>query len=578
MTWGYPEEDRPQGGGEARHPGTPGARQGGTPTKTKRMGEIKHVFEYHDEDGTLLFQVVKDDKKDFYPRRPNKVRDPQEPAWTYGLGDVKRVLYRLPEVKSAVLFKQRVFVVEGEKDADTLASLGFTATTNPGGVGMGWTPLHLEEIKGATDVVILPDNDDPGRKHAEKVKSLLTDHVGRVRIITLPDLPPKGDVTDWILSGRTKDELVKIVDAGPLDRGWSRSTESLNGTVTKVDWIVENIFARPSLAMVSGDADSFKSWALTQLCMCAPCGWMWFSKFKVNGTRSMLVSSDEDKAETMRKVAWLTRGAAATEKDHAKMGEGFILWTDDMPFDDEPTFQALIEDVRDFKPDIIVIDHLRVTFDGDENSSEFARKIKMRGRAIHRAHPCAVIWVHHVRKLQKEQEMNKARQRVRGTGGLVQSFDHHLAFQREEDRDVATVTVDRQKKGKRMAPFSVSARFQDHEDMAHVQFEGDAESSAGNQDTPGTVLEFLRGHPWACTIQEVQEGCPGLARSTLKRALLRLELDRLTLVEGNSRKTTHRARETTNWSPEGPTCPPAHIRPKHVGPDVSQPNFLKDND
>jgi putative DNA primase/helicase len=110
---------------------------------------------------------------------------------------VRRVLYRLPEVIKA----QAVVVVEGEKDADRLKELGFTATTTPEGAGK-WPGLEQDWRIGdplhGKEVFVLPDNDEPGHKHASQVASSLYGKAKVVKVIHLSVLPDKGDVSDFI--------------------------------------------------------------------------------------------------------------------------------------------------------------------------------------------------------------------------------------------------------------------------------------------------------------------------------------------------------------------------------------------
>jgi putative DNA primase/helicase len=107
-----------------------------------------------------------------------------------------------------------VFLVEGEKDADNLAALGLTATCNPGGAGK-WRPEYTEQMRGL-DVVIVPDNDEPGELHAWKVARELRGVAKSVCVLSLPGLPPKGDVSDYLRSGGTAEELVKLAEAAPI--------------------------------------------------------------------------------------------------------------------------------------------------------------------------------------------------------------------------------------------------------------------------------------------------------------------------------------------------------------------------
>jgi len=75
-----------------------------------------------------------------------------------------------------------------------LARLGFTATTNPMGAGK-WRKHFGDWLKGA-DCVILPDNDKPDKNHAQQVTRNLQGKAASVKMVELPGLPEKGDVSD----------------------------------------------------------------------------------------------------------------------------------------------------------------------------------------------------------------------------------------------------------------------------------------------------------------------------------------------------------------------------------------------
>ena len=171
---------------------------------------IKATYDYTDEAGNLLFQVVRyepgsnGEKKDFRQRRPDGKGD-----WIWGVKGVRLVLYNLPAVRKA----QEVYVVEGEKDAGSLNNLGLTATCNAMGAGK-WIPEYSETLT-SKDVIILPDNDGPGKAHALKVAHELQGKAGSVKIIELPGLPEKGDVSDWLKAGHNKDELLQMVQEAP---------------------------------------------------------------------------------------------------------------------------------------------------------------------------------------------------------------------------------------------------------------------------------------------------------------------------------------------------------------------------
>lgn len=166
------------------------------------------VYDYRDADNVLRYQVVRFPPKEFRQRRPDGVG-----GWIWRTGkDVKRVPYRLPELRG----HQTVFIVEGEKDADNLWALGFAATTNAGGAGK-WGATETKAIKeaGVTRVVILPDNDKPGQKHALDIGTQCRKRDIAVTIINLPNLPPNGDVSDWLDAGHGRDDIETLLTTTP---------------------------------------------------------------------------------------------------------------------------------------------------------------------------------------------------------------------------------------------------------------------------------------------------------------------------------------------------------------------------
>jgi hypothetical protein len=197
-------------------------------------GRIIARYDYRDERGELLYQVRRHDPKGF------SVRSATNKTVRWG-ERYRRVLYRLPELLGAQP-STTVFVVEGEKDVDRLWASGLVAVCNAFGGGKGkWTRGHSRHLRGR-HVVILPDNDPTGAEHGRVVAKALHRVAASVRLIELPGLPYKGDVSDWLTAGHTTAELTELVEAKALwrpDRGgdplpepdwresWERDYESL---------------------------------------------------------------------------------------------------------------------------------------------------------------------------------------------------------------------------------------------------------------------------------------------------------------------------------------------------------------
>lgn len=193
---------------------------------TSRPGPKPHgpgaEYAYRDETGAMLFRVVRGSGEEGVPRFYQQSADGSG-GWKKGQGamkGVRRVLYRLPQLLAADP-SDPVFVCEGEKDADNLAQFGVVTTTNPGGAGK-WGDCEKkgdsrfsEPLRGRS-IVILPDNDDVGRKHAKDVATRLGAVAASIRVVKLPGLPVKGDVSDWIRSGGTSEDLLAHVAEGDI--------------------------------------------------------------------------------------------------------------------------------------------------------------------------------------------------------------------------------------------------------------------------------------------------------------------------------------------------------------------------
>ena len=176
------------------------------PESDQPKKRIVATYDYTDEAGCLLYQVVRYDPKDFRQRRRGRNGE-----WDYSVQGIRRVLYRLPDIVNA-LMETPVWIVEGEKDVETLRKLGLLATTNAGGAGK-WRG-EFNEVLRDRPVLLLPDNDDAGHKHAQKVATALHGIAASVRVIELPGLPDKGDVSDWIAQpGNDKETLLKLAEA-----------------------------------------------------------------------------------------------------------------------------------------------------------------------------------------------------------------------------------------------------------------------------------------------------------------------------------------------------------------------------
>ncbi|TWH71289.1 hypothetical protein LX59_01572 [Azomonas agilis] len=170
--------------------------------------QIVTVYPYTDENGTTLYEVVRLEPKGFRQRKPDG-----KGGYEWSVKGVRQVPFHLPQLLAACS-DDYLYIVEGEKDVLRLESLGLVATTNAGGAGK-W-PKELTPHFRGRKVIILPDNDESGRNHADRVRGALAGVAAEVSVLNLPNLPLKGDVSDWLDAGGTLEQLRELAEQAPV--------------------------------------------------------------------------------------------------------------------------------------------------------------------------------------------------------------------------------------------------------------------------------------------------------------------------------------------------------------------------
>jgi putative DNA primase/helicase len=262
----------------------------------KNGREIIRTHDYTDENGKLAYQVVRFPPKEFRQRRPD-----DDGGWTWldlELKGVKPVLYRLPEVLEGIKGGKQIFIVEGEKDADTMVSHGYVATCNSGGAGK-WTEAHSKWLKGA-DVIVIPDNDEPGRKHAKMVKMSLAGIATTVKFVTIDSAK---DVSDWFASGHTTDQFDALLAAPSAELNESKArdvvVQRLSDIAAKpITW---GRIARGKPSVIAGHPGLGKSQIAASLAAIATTGGLWPVDRSTSPIGSVVVlSAEDDAADTIR--------------------------------------------------------------------------------------------------------------------------------------------------------------------------------------------------------------------------------------------------------------------------------------
>ena len=185
--------------------------------------QVVAEYPYVDEHGELLYTVKRFEpghggkRKSFLPYLPGATRA--------GLGAVRRVPYRLPQLLRAIDAGETVYIAEGEKSVDALSERGVTATTNPNGAGK-WRPEFDPYFAGAK-VVVVADRDDEGVSHARNVAGQLSSIAASVEIVQAAVTGAKADIVEHLNAGHGLGDLV------PLDvKAHAESPDAASGR----DW------------------------------------------------------------------------------------------------------------------------------------------------------------------------------------------------------------------------------------------------------------------------------------------------------------------------------------------------------
>ncbi len=416
----------------------------------EQSGPLRVVaaYPYHDEAGDLLFEVVRLEPKTFRQRRPDGLG-----GFTWKLNGVRHVPYHLPEILEALAHDRTVYIAEGEKDVDRLWALGIPATCNSGGAGK-WRDDFAVFFEGA-DVVILPDNDDAGRDHADKVARSLQSVASRVRVLALPDLPRKGDVSDWLAACGTVETLNSLAISAPT---W-RPTVTVRYPVVwygdedaspPLSWLVKGLFVEGGLSTVYGPPGTSKTFVALDMALHIAHGRDWFGRRVMTGG-VIYVSGEGSPGMLQRMKAWKLEKGDGSRAPFALLPSSVNLFDDDIGAD------ALIADVHAHASVIgvplrlVVLDTLsRMIGSGDEDKARDINQVVQRAEKIQRETGAHVLIVHH---------SGKDRDRgMRGSNALLGAVDAAIEISRHEESGICEGKIIKVKDGSADNPFRYTLR------------------------------------------------------------------------------------------------------------------------
>jgi AAA domain len=386
-------------------------------------------FEYQNPDGSFVLKDGKN-KKTFRQAR----RDPDNPTnWLHNVKGVRVVPYRLPELIESIGNGHTVLIVEGEGKVELLRSWNVPATCNAGG-GKNWKSEHSAFFLGA-DVVILPDNDEPGRDHANLVGASLQGIAASVRVLELQGLPPKGDIVDWAAAGGTVEQLHELIERHAKPWVPPKSTalvafpliafKDLHLDASRRNYLIKGLLPRTGLAVIWGPPKCYKSFLATDMAFHVALGWQYRGR-RVQQTPVVYIALEGREGQAARKEGFA--------KFHDVDDAPFYLMT--KPLDLIKQAGALLTDIeaqlKDITPGIVFIDTLNRSLVGSESKDEDMGRYLAAAAAIEDKFKCLVAIVHHC---------GIDRDRPRGHTSLSAAVEAQIRVDRTADLQ-ATLTVE----------------------------------------------------------------------------------------------------------------------------------------
>ncbi len=433
------------------------------PVKPEHAADWHRVanFVYADANGTPVYRVVRlEDRTVKVGKRPKRISQEHFDAgkWASGLNGAAPLLYRLPDLLASAADGDTVFIVEGEPKAEMLRAWGLTATCNSGGAGK-WDASFAGYLTGR-DVVILPDNDEAGRKHAALVLDAVKSAAASVHVVTLPGLAEKEDVVDWAGKGGDRDQLIDLVRAAveaakPQPEtpapGFDDILPMINPTswaglpVPQRQWHVPELIPHKTVTALSGDGGMGKSLLAMQLAVSTAMGGEWIGQ-PVEPGRVMYLSAEDDQDEVWRRLADITSAYGGGLEGLTNLRVVPLAGMDAVLAAPEarsnvikPTalWEALEYRVKTFGPRLLVLDTLADLFAGDEVQRAQARQFigLLRGLAIR--YDIAVLLLLHPSLSGMASGRGSS-----GSTAWVNSIRSFLFFDRVRDEDGKEIDVD----------------------------------------------------------------------------------------------------------------------------------------
>jgi 5S rRNA maturation endonuclease (ribonuclease M5) len=349
-------------------------------------GPAVAIYDYVDEAGTLLFQVCRTADKQFPQRKPDLSK---KTGWTWKLGEVRRVPYRLPRLLEAMDAGQELWIVEGEKDVQSLERVGKVATCCPGGAGK-WR----DEFNGffvECDVTIVADRDEPGEKHARQVAAALEGIAASVRIV---EAVTGKDAADHLNAGHSVDEFVvtRQVQGGEAKLDLAPDLwQFISVDDEQQDWVVPGLLERGDRLVWTGFEGLGKSMFIRQLAVTVAAGLDPFLFAETEPKRVLLIDCENSERQSRRKFRPLAAASIRVRRRVPDGGLRLIHRPEGMDLTKADDRAWLLERVTAHQPDLLMVGPFYRLHAANINEETAARTTVAALDAARTAVDCALV-------------------------------------------------------------------------------------------------------------------------------------------------------------------------------------------
>jgi AAA domain len=393
-----------------------------------KVEQVGSEYVYLDAEGQPYQKVsryYRDGKKQFAQSHR------QGDQWIKGLPQgLQRIPYRLPEVIAADL----VLIVEGEKDCLTAktsgleAALGAVTTTNSQGAGKwpsGWGKKYFQGKR----VVEIPDNDQAGAEHAQQVLADLAGSVASVRVLHLPGLPEKGDLTDFLETGGTVEQVAELVrellnQTEPEEAPKKDFADFVTATYSKslqIEPLLEGLLWPGAATLLAGPQRTFKTNIAISIALTVARSGLWYG-YLANQTKVLYIDSDQTRGwtEAMFDRYW---------PEWADSGQIYLLNREKLPPDglrlprDYKLLQAII---KHYGIGLVVVDTVRSTRELGADESDNRSTLQFMQALKEACGEASVLLLHHT---------GWAGRRASGSNALASQAHAEIVLNRIEEKD-----------------------------------------------------------------------------------------------------------------------------------------------